>query len=327
MKVEALDRFELVGEKTWNGFLEQSAAPVPFLTWQWQSLWWKAFGHGRALSILQVADSTGRPVGVLPLYEHTPGAWQLVGGVDVSDYLDLLAVRGHEEASWAALLHYRAADSDAWDLHCLRAASLTVSLLPRLAPAAGLSARIRREERCPVLALPDSWDGLLERLPGKDRHELKRKIRRLERQWPEARVRSHASPAGLQEAMTTFLALHRKSGAGKRRFMDQRMEEFFREVASSLVAKGWLRLWFLERDEAPVAAFLCLEFAGSVALYNSGFDPARAAFSPGIVLLCHVIRDAIDRRFARVDFLRGEERYKYAFGPVPEDLFNVVVAR
>jgi CelD/BcsL family acetyltransferase involved in cellulose biosynthesis len=75
-----------------------------------------------------------------------------------------------------------------------------------------------------------------------------------------------------------------------------------------------------------VAAFLCLEYGGSVGLYNSGFDPARAVLAPGIVLLAHVIRDAIDRGFPIFDFLRGEEPYKYGFGPSPEDVLNVKVS-
>jgi CelD/BcsL family acetyltransferase involved in cellulose biosynthesis len=60
-----------------------------------------------------------------------------------------------------------------------------------------------------------------------------------------------------------------------------------------------------------------------VGLYNSGFDPAHARLAPGIVLLAHVIMDAIDRRVPVFDFLRGEEPYKDGFGPVPEDLYNV----
>ncbi len=327
MKVDALDRFELVGEVLWSDLLARSVNPVPFLSWAWQTLWWEAFGDARTLRILRVADSSDGLVGLLPLYEKVPGIWQVVGGVDISDYLDLIAVRGSEEEVWAELLQHRATGSVAWDLHCLQAASPTVALLPALAPAFGLSTIVQREARCPVLALPESWESYLARLPAKDRHELRRKLRRLERQWPEARVRSHASPEGLDAAMATFLSLHRKSRTGKARFMDSRMEGFFRQIAAALAARGWLRLWFLEHDGAAVASFFCLEFAGSVGLYNSGFDPAHASLSPGIVLLCHLIRDAIERRFARFDFLRGEEPYKYAFGAVPEELFNVVVAR
>lgn len=326
MKVEALDRFDLVGESAWGDLLTRSADPVPFLSWPWQTLWWEAFADGRRLQILRVSDSTGQPVGLLPLYEKVPGLWQFVGGVDISDCLDVIAVRGSEEEVWSGLLHHRASEPDVWDLHCLRATSPTVSLLPHLASVSGLSTVLQREERCPVLGLPESWDTYLARLSGKDRHELRRKLRRLERQWPDARVRSHAAPENLEAAMTTFLALHRKSKAGKARFMDPRMEGFFRRIASALAEQGWLRLWFLERNGEAVASYFCLELAGSVALYNSGFDPGHASLSPGIVLLCHVIQDAIERRFARFDFLRGEEPYKYAFGAVPEEIFNLVVA-
>lgn len=327
MKVESLDRFDLLDEGTWNGLLARAAAPVLFLTRQWQDHWWRAFGGGRSLRLHRVSDASGQLMGLLPLYAESDGTLRLVGGVDVSDYLDLLAPAGGEEEVWAALLQHRSFESGVWDLHCVRASSATISFVPSLAPQYGLRARVSREERCPVLPLPATWDEYLGRLPAKDRHELRRKLRRLERELPGATVRSYASAGGLDEAMKAFLTLHRKSKPGKARFMDGRMEEFFRAVAGALAREGWLRLWFLEHEERPLAAYLTYEYAGSVGLYNSGFDPAHAALSPGIVLLSHVIKDAIARGFRRFDFLRGEEPYKYAFGAVPEDLFNVVVAR
>ncbi|MBI4587197.1 MAG: GNAT family N-acetyltransferase [Candidatus Rokubacteria bacterium] len=327
MKVESLDRFDLLDEGTWNGLLDRTAAPVLFLTWQWQRSWWRAFGQGRSLRLLRVSDSSGQLQGLLPLYAESPDTFRIVGGVEVSDYLDLLAPTGSEAEVWAALLEHRSCEPGVLDLHCLRASSPTVSLLPALAPTYGLTTRVRREERCPVLLLPGTWDDYLAGLSGKSRHELRRKMRRLERELPGTTIRSHRSAEGLDAVLTRFLALHRKSKPGKARFMDERMETFFRAVAGVLADHGWLRLWFLELGGEPLASYLTLEYAGSVGLYNSGFDPARAALSPGIVLLCRVIRDAIERGFRRFDFLRGEEPYKYAFGPSPEDLFNVVVTR
>jgi CelD/BcsL family acetyltransferase involved in cellulose biosynthesis len=327
VKVESLDRFDPVDGEAWNGLLARMAAPVLFLTWQWQEHWWRAFGDERPLRLLRVSDSSGQVRGLLPLYAESGGTLRIVGGVDVSDYLDLLAPAGGEEEVWAALLQHRSAEAAAWDLHCLRASSATVSCLPSLAPQYGLRTRVSREERCPVLVLPATWDAYLGGLTGKDRHELRRKMRRLERELPGAAVRSHAGAAGLDEAMMAFLDLHRKSKPGKARFMDARMEEFFRGVAGALARASWLRLWFLDHDGRPLAASLTFEYEGSISLYNSGFDPGRAALSPGIVLLAHVIRDAIERGFGRFDFLRGEEPYKYAFGATPEDLFNVVVSR
>ena len=176
-----------------------------------------------------------------------------------------------------------------------------------------------------MLALPDTWEAYLAALSGKQRHELTRKMRRLEREVPEARVLGLATRAEVEARFDDFLVLHRRSRVGKARFMDERMEAFFRRVATALADQGGLRLWLLDAPGGPLAAFLCLEWDGTVGLYNSGFDPARAALSPGVVLLAHIIRDAIARGMRRFNFLRGEERYKYEFGPTPEDVFRVTL--
>jgi CelD/BcsL family acetyltransferase involved in cellulose biosynthesis len=112
---------------------------------------------------------------------------------------------------------------------------------------------------------------------------------------------------------------------GKAKFMDERMEAFFRAAIPALAARQGVRLWLLEAAGEPIASFICLEWDDTVGLYNSGFAPARAALSPGLVLLSHVIRDAIARRRRRFDFLRGEERYKLEFEPRLEDVFKVEI--
>jgi CelD/BcsL family acetyltransferase involved in cellulose biosynthesis len=326
MKVDVLPDWAGLDEARWNGLLDRSKVPSLFLSWQWQRHWTRAFVAEGALQLLTVTDDDGKLGGLLPLYEVKPGQLRIVGGVDVSDYLDVIAIGGREEEVWYALLQHRADQSAQWDLHGIRAMSPTVTLVPSLAPVHGLQVVATREDRCPVLSLPESWDEYLARLSGKDRHELRRKMRKLERERPGSSVRSHHAALGWDAALSDFLRLHRLSKVGKARFMDQRMERFFRDATHALAAAGWARLWFLEWQGTPIASFLCLEYAGSVGLYNSGFDPAHAKLAPGIVLLAHVIRDAISRAIPTFDFLRGEEPYKQSFGPVFEDLFNMKIA-
>jgi CelD/BcsL family acetyltransferase involved in cellulose biosynthesis len=325
MKVEALPGFEALDEERWNTLLGRAGHPSVFLSWQWQTAWTRAFLGGRPLHLLRVSDDAGTLAGLLPLYEESQGVHRLVGGVDVSDYLDLIAPAGLEEEGWQALLQHRAGEASEWDLHAIRAASPTREIVPRLGAAAGLGVEVETEDRCPVLELPASWDVYLEGLSGKDRHELRRKIRKLERELPGTSVRSHAALHGWDAALAEFLRLHRLSKVGKARFMDERMETFFQDATRALAGAGWARLWFLDWNGAAVASFLCLEYAGSVGLYNSGFDPTHARLAPGIVLLAHVIRDAIERGVPVFDFLRGEESYKYAFGPKPHDLLRIRV--
>ena len=326
MKIETLHGLEAVDPARWLALLDQAPSRSVFMTPAWQREWLRAFGAGRPLRVLAVTDAGETLVGLLPLYEETPGLWRIVGGVDVSDYLDLVAAPGRDEEVWEAVLQHRAAERDTWHLRGVRAASATAARLPALAPAHGLRAEVEREERCPLLELPDSWDAYLARLSGKDRHELRRKMRKLENELPDVRVRSVSAPAELDAALGAFLRLHRQSRTGKAKFMDERMERFFRAALGALGERGWARLWLLESAGAAVASFICTEYGGSVGLYNSGFDPAHSKLAPGIVLLGHVIRDAIERRIPLFDFLRGDEPYKYAFGPVPTEVMSVRLA-
>ena len=176
-----------------------------------------------------------------------------------------------------------------------------------------------------MLALPESWDAFLAALEKKHRHELTRKLRRFEREVPDGRLVWETTPAGIERRLDDFFVLHRASRAGKAKFMDTRMERFFRRAIGALAAAGGARLALLERPDGPLASFVTLEWDDTVGLYNSGFAPAHAALSPGLVLLAHVVRDAIERGRRRFDFLRGEERYKYEFGPTPEPVHLVTI--
>ena len=323
MKTDVHESLEAVGSEAWEALHADSGLRSPFLSWAWQRDWLAAFGEGRRLALHAVSDDAGRLLAVLPLVEVAPGRLMLAGGADVSDYLDLLARRGHETDAWRALLEARAADRATWELHAVPGDSPTVTDLPALAAAAGLAATASVEERCPVLALPETWDALLAALPKKHRHELTRKLRRFEREVPDGRVVWETTPAGIERRLDDFLVLHRASREGKAKFMDARMEGFFRRVIGALAAAGGARLALLEAEAGPMASFVTLEWDGTVGLYNSGFAPAHAALSPGLVLLAHMIRDAIERDVPVFDFLRGEESYKRDFGPTPEHLLNV----
>jgi CelD/BcsL family acetyltransferase involved in cellulose biosynthesis len=317
-----------IGELGWNRLVERCRTPTPFATWQFQTAWFRAFSPG-PLHLLAAQDGVGEWVGLLPLYETpTPDGpvLRLVGGTDIADYLDLIAVAGREEEVWKALLP--ALGDLAWralDLRPIPATSTTAGLLDGLAAASGFACRIDVEEKCPVIELPETWDGYLARLSGKDRHELRRKIRRADAGQP--RIEVARTPHAMDALMDSFTALHRQSKVGKARFMDESMEAFFRELGRALAEAGLAALWMLWLEDRPAAALFCLEQAGAVSLYNSGFDPEARAMSPGVVLIARTIEDAIARGFRRYDFLRGEEPYKYGFGAVPTEVLRVTLER
>jgi CelD/BcsL family acetyltransferase involved in cellulose biosynthesis len=330
VRVERFSDWDAIGLGAggWNRLVERCRAPVPFLTWQFQTTWYRRFTPG-PLQLFAVQDGAGEWVGVLPLYESpSPDGpvLRLVGGTDVADYLDVIAVANREEEIWKALLPALAeVPWRALELRPVPAASPTPALLASLAASVNLACRVEVEDRCPVIELPETWDAYLAALSGKDRHELRRKVRRAEIGRP--RVEVARTPSAMAALMDGFVALHRRSKVGKARFMDEPMEAFFRELGHELATAGLAALWMLWLEERPAAALFCLEHAGTVGLYNSGFDPEARAMSPGVVLIARTIEDAIVRGFRHYDFLRGEEPYKYGFGAVPTEVQRVTVER
>ncbi len=79
---------------------------------------------------------------------------------------------------------------------------------------------------------------------------------------------------------------------------------------------GYLWLAFLEVDGVKAAANLCFDYENKLWGYNSGVSRDFMEFSPGWVLLGHVIQWCCENGRTEFDFMRGDEEYKYRFGGV-----------
>lgn len=324
----------------WNGLLGRSRFDTVFLTWEWQTTWWRHLGNARGSLYLLAAHDAGRLVGILPLY-LMDRSLHVVGCVEVSDYLDFIVESGQEEAVYAAFLTWLGGpDAPEWeqiDLCNQPAASLAHTRLPEMATAAGLSAEVRLEDVCPIITLPscepgaegcDPWEVYLETLDKKERHEIRRKLRRVDREAPDATIRYVSAGPEVDAAINAFIGLHRNSRADKHAFMTDEMQAYFKAIAQTLGQAGWLQLSFLEIGGQPVASYFCIEYAGSVLVYNSGYDPSAVPqLSPGWVLLARLIQHAIQSGCTRFDFLQGNEDYKHRFGGVDTQVFSTLLRR
>jgi len=319
----------------WNPLLAQSSFDNVFQTWEWQTTWWRYLGNCD-LWLLVWRNDAGDLVGIAPLYmeltESGERRLSLVGCLEVSDYLDVIAAAGHEPEICSGLLDWLSSDqAPAWDvldLCNLPEVSPTHRLLPDLAASRGYSAAILQEDVCPVIPLPATWEDYLAMLDKKQRHEVRRKMRRAEEAGEVSWTivdQSH----DLSAQMDDFIRLHRLSQPAKKQFMEPRMEAFFRAAAQAMLTAGWLQLSFLLVNGEKAAAMLCFDYADTILVYNSGYDPARhSAFSPGIVLLARCIQYAIeDLGRSRFDFLQGDEVYKYRFGALETKVFRALVTR
>jgi CelD/BcsL family acetyltransferase involved in cellulose biosynthesis len=229
----------------------------------------------------------------------------------------------------ALLERLRGPDVPAWevlDLYNVPAGSPTRAALAAAAVGAGLSARESLLQPVPVITLPGDWETYLaERVAKKERQEIRRKLRRAEACPQPVTWRLVDGAAGdLEAQMESFLDLMALNPE-KARFLTPAMRAQFLAIAEAVARGGWLRLAFLDVDGQPAAAYLTFDYDGKLWVYNSAIDARFNALSPGWVLLARLIQWALAQGRTAVDFLRGDEDYKFRFGAVPEQIYRVEV--
>jgi CelD/BcsL family acetyltransferase involved in cellulose biosynthesis len=318
----------------WNELLHRSGCDTLFLTWEWQSTWWKHLGEGDLALLGFRTEDDARLVGIAPLFftqgDDDKKIVHLIGCRDVSDYLDLIIEQGREDTVYHALLDYLEGDAPPWDVVdvCnIPQNSLTFVRLRALAEARGYQTLVEVEDVCPIIELPATWDDYLMTLGKKQRHEVRRKLRKADNE-ADTRFIIVGSDHNLQAEMQAFVDLHQKSAPEKDEFMDPQMQGFFFEVAQVSQAQGWLQLAFVEMDGFKAASLLNFDYGGDILVYNSGYDPAQFRhLSPGINVTARCIEHAIALGRSKFDFLRGDEVYKYRFGAQDTEIRRLLLAK
>jgi CelD/BcsL family acetyltransferase involved in cellulose biosynthesis len=197
------------------------------------------------------------------------------------------------------------------------------------ATTSGWQVRVEQEDVCPVVSLPPGADidGYLATLGKKERHEIRRKVRRAEAAGAIDLVPS-ADPLADLDA---FIDLHQRRWGDDGLFPPTEggamSRRFFRRLFELLAGDPILDLRFLEVDGRRIAAGVGFDDAGSVYYYNAGVDPDARDLSPGVVMVERYMRDALSRGKRRLDFLRGDEPYKYEWGAVDEPIQRLLVTR
>jgi CelD/BcsL family acetyltransferase involved in cellulose biosynthesis len=172
--------------------------------------------------------------------------------------------------------------------------------------------------------LPPGWDAYLESLSSKQRHEVRRKIRRLN-EAGNIQYRSVTDSAAIPAAMDTFFKMFVESRRDKADFLTEKRKEFFDLLMKNLAEEKLLKLGILELDGKPVAQIICFDYGDCLYLYNSGYAPEYVSLSAGLISKVLAIKDSIEQGKKKFDFLKGPETYKYHLGGKEVPLYRCLI--
>jgi CelD/BcsL family acetyltransferase involved in cellulose biosynthesis len=315
--VQLRERTPLAGlEAEWRALADRS--DNVFATWEWLDTWWQHFGRGRPLHIEPVRDIDGNARAIVPLYTAAtrPVTVMRFMGHGPTDQLGPVCAPD-DRALAAPVVAGVAAPLFIGDE---LSADATWTAIP--------GAIVLDRPANPVVTLAGvAADELFTRSSKTLRVQLARKERTLA-SWGRVSYRVTATPDQLGGDLSMLFALHDerwRAVGGSRAFAGR--ERFHRDFAAQALARGWLRLHFLELDGHPIAALYNLRFAGVESNYQAGRDPRFDDASPGLLLHAHAIRDAHATGTREYRFLRGDEPYKRRFADADPGLVSIAIAR
>jgi CelD/BcsL family acetyltransferase involved in cellulose biosynthesis len=316
LRLERLDFLEASREE-WTRLAEASGNV--FLTWEWIATWWKHFGAGRPHLAMVCREAAGRVVAILPLVVAKRGPLKVVRFMGHGPADELGPVCASEDRPRAARAMSGALAEADGDL-------FLGEQLPGNSDWSGWAGgKTVRWEASPVIhSTGRGWEGYLSSKSANFREQVRARERRLLRRH-ELTYRLASDPGRLQADLDVLFSLHHARWRGRASAFQ--WEAFHREFASAALERGWLRLWFLELDGRPAAAWYGFRFSDVEAFYQSGRDPRWERASLGFVLLAHSIREALDDGIREYRLLRGDEPYKYRFAGTDPGVITVAVGR
>jgi CelD/BcsL family acetyltransferase involved in cellulose biosynthesis len=308
----------------WDAMLAECITDAPFLRFQYLRDWWQTLGGGewpQAELAVVTAHEADKLIGVAPLFQAVNreglSALLLLGSIEISDYLDLIVRPADLPRFLAGLLDFLASRvTSGWralDWVNLPEASPTLAALEAESASRGWTFTREVYQPAPYIPLPADFDTYLAGIEKKQRHEIRRKMRRAAEYEIPVRWYLVEDESTLEAEMDAFFALMTQDPA-KEKFLTEPMRRQMLATARTALRGGWLWLAFLEVGGKKAAGAFNFDYANRLWGYNSGVNRDFIELSPGWVLLSHTLQWACEHGRGEFDFMRGNEEYKYRFG-------------
>jgi hypothetical protein len=296
MTIDSIDlknNFEI-----WLSLWHSYGNQIPFLHPAWHEVWQKTLGTSYTPFYLLCNN-------VIFPFVTKDHVIYFSGGTEIADYLDCIGNKQNSIEAWKEVISYlKSQNITAFELHNIPETSGTKEYF-QSQESQVKNISIKQEDTTPTISLPSSWDNFSESLPYKSRHEIKRKMNKFIREYPNTEIKSNKSSSGLQTLFTLM-----KLNPVKDTFLTKDMEQFFTSMYYAF--SDTIEFLELTSKSQVISSIIAFKTSHEILLYNSGYN---ANFKgSGFYLKAKSIDYAIRNQLQSFNFLQGNERYKYELG-------------
>lgn len=308
-------------EADWRELFRRIECRSPFLSVDWLITWWEELGADLRLFVIVVRDREQRLVALAPfcLAAKAPG---LLGGRGLgflgpgpSDRLDLLVDPSLLRPAVHAIVDVVVERSGEWDCieltECDEDSAALMEFRSRLREK-GFAEQTAAGSVCPYVVLPSSFDDYLQQLGSNLRRNFRRRLKALQRHG-KVEFLALSDIDDVRKGFEELIALHglRFSQKGEASGFLERELPFHRAILQTPLGIERARLFVLRLDGRAIGTWYGFSLGSVFYSYQSGMDPKWSHLSVGLVTLGSTIEAAIGQGHREVDFLRGDEEYKF----------------
>jgi CelD/BcsL family acetyltransferase involved in cellulose biosynthesis len=302
-------------EKEWNTLVTAHNNHL-FMRHEFLRVWFESFAPNGVIQVLIARSGDGRLVAALPLMSERGS----IRGIPLRQTVALAnrhscrfdMIAEDPAAAGKAFFAYLAARHD-WDV--LRIVDVPEGgqawSLYDAAVAAGFPVGTWAGQRSPFLELPDSEEGLQERVSSQQRSNARRRLRQMEKKAPVCIERLQMPD--LTSVLEDFFKVESSGWKGRKGTaceQDEQTRAFYTRLAGIAAERGWLSLFRLTLDGQTIAFHYGLTYENTYLLPKLAYHEAFSDVSPGLVLMHEVIRDCVARKLNRIEFLGTDDEWK-----------------
>lgn len=336
-RVEIIDQFDrfLSLRPAWQELWQRSNGYI-FQHHDWIAGWVNGIRNRGNIRLRVIAAWDGDVLaGVLPLAVHRRHGLRILqwAGQVFSDYCDGLTDPGRDRAVllnalWDSV--WNAGGFDLINLQQVRPDAQVRRLLDGLTQDAGRLHPADRQEHC--LRIENRWESghaFFRSLNKKARNNHTRGQRILSELGGEPSFRviePGTDPAPVLDEVWRLKEAWLRSVEPRSPLLgDDRF--VLRAVLDSAWKSGLVKIFVLDCGDRIAAASVNFIYSNRMEAYLTSYDPAFDRASPGTVLIVDYAQWAFDRGLTHVDFLRGEEAFKFRMANAETLLSNYGGAR
>ncbi len=300
------------GPERWGALLPAGDTDVVFLTWHWQRAWWESFGRGELL--LVAAERDGRVVALAPLFSDAGMTFFVGSGGGALVYFDFIGDIGDPEVLDAILQTARARAPGflGFRLYLVPEDSRTGQRLREAAGRLGMACHDEWEMPTVLLDLAARPEVGLAATRKKNVLRSERLLRREGRLEVSHLRDGEAILPHLGEFFEQHIA-RRAATPHPSLFLDPAQRAFYERLTRLAAHTGWLRFTRIDWNGRPIAFDFSFCYRGRYFGDTFSFALDLARYSPGQVLLRHLLLAAIAEGAISYNFGIGDEKYKNSF--------------